>query len=258
MMPGAVGRRPLAAGLLVLALALTGCAASDSTGAAAPSAAPVPYPGVTTPAPPPPPAPAAAFPAYAVTAKPATLAVYSAPNGSVQRTLDNPVESGAPLTFLLEHQEGEWLNVFLPVRPNGSTGWVRLDQVVLAGVPYRLDVLRAEHQVKLYDQGKLTATYPIGVGTGNTPTPGGTFYLKELLAPTNPGGDYGPYAYGLSGFSTTLQTFNGGDAVIGLHGTNDPTSVGSDVSHGCIRLHNEDITALAKLLPLGTPVRILA
>ncbi|GAC1327034.1 MAG: L,D-transpeptidase family protein [Mycobacteriales bacterium] len=191
-------------------------------------------------------------------ARPASLAIYSAPGGSVARTLANPVESGAPLTFQLEHQEGEWLNVFLPVRPNGSTGWVRLDQVTVAGVPYRLDVLRSEHQLKLFNQDALTATYPIAIGTANTPTPGGTFYLKELIAPTNPAGDYGPYAYGLSGFSTTIETFNGGDAVIGLHGTNDPSSVGGDVSHGCIRLHNEDIVALAKLLPLGTPVRILS
>jgi lipoprotein-anchoring transpeptidase ErfK/SrfK len=45
--------------------------------------------------------------------------------------------------------------------------------------------------------------------------------------------------------------------VIGLHGTNEPDSIGRDVSHGCIRLRNRDITALAEKLPLGTPVRIL-
>ncbi|MBW3648616.1 MAG: L,D-transpeptidase, partial [Actinobacteria bacterium] len=70
--------------------------------------------------------------------------------------------------------------------------------------------------------------------------------------------EYGPYAYGLSGFSTTLDTFAGGEAVIGLHGTNDPASIGKDVSFGCIRLNNADIRELADLLPLGTPVRILA
>lgn len=104
----------------------------------------------------------------------------------------------------------------------------------------------------------MTHTFPAGIGTSDTPTPGGTFYLKELLAPTNPDGAYGPYAYGLSGFSTTLQSFAGGEAVIGLHGTNSPSSIGHDVSFGCIRMRNADITALARLLPLGTPVRILA
>ena len=55
-----------------------------------------------------------------------------------------------------------------------------------------------------------------------------------------------------------LKDFAGGDGVIGLHGTNDPSSVGKDVSHGCIRLRNQDILQLVKILPLGTPVRILA
>jgi lipoprotein-anchoring transpeptidase ErfK/SrfK len=46
--------------------------------------------------------------------------------------------------------------------------------------------------------------------------------------------------------------------VIGIHGTNEPQLVGTDVSHGCIRLRNEDISRLVGLLPLGTPVEITA
>ena len=198
------------------------------------------------------------FPAYAATAKVPDVAIYTAPAGTVSRTLANPLPSGAPLTFLLAHRSGTWLQVYLPTRPNGSTGWVRAGDVVLAGLPYRLDVLRHAHQLRLYRFGTLIHVYPIAVGKTDTPTPGGTFYLKELLRPTNGGGIYGPYAFGLSGFSNALSTFGGGEAVIGLHGTNDESTIGRDVSHGCIRLHNKDITALAHLLPLGTPVRILA
>lgn len=69
---------------------------------------------------------------------------------------------------------------------------------------------------------------------------------------------YGPYAYGLSGFSNVLTEFNGGDGVIGIHGTNDPSSIGRDVSHRCIRMSNTGITTLAAILPLGTPVEISA
>ena len=39
-----------------------------------------------------------------------------------------------------------------------------------------------------------------------------------------------------------LDNFNGGDAVIGIHGTDDPSSIGKDISHGCIRMNNADIT----------------
>lgn len=64
--------------------------------------------------------------------------------------------------------------------------------------------------------------------------------------------------YGLSGFSNVLTEFNGGDGVIGIHGTNDPSSIGRDVSHGCIRMSNTGITTLAATLPLGTPVEVSA
>ncbi|HEU0131264.1 MAG TPA: L,D-transpeptidase family protein [Mycobacteriales bacterium] len=198
------------------------------------------------------------FPAYAATATKPSVEVHAGAGGPVARTLANPQPSGAPLTFLLRGQPtGTWLQVFLPVRPNGSSGWVRATDVTVVGVPYRLDVLRAEHRLRLYDNGVLRKEFPVAIGTRSTPTPGGTFYLKELLIPTNAGGVYGPYAYGLSGFSNVLTTFGGGDGVIGIHGTNDESKIGSDVSHGCIRMRNADITYLAKLLPLGTPVRIL-
>jgi hypothetical protein len=183
--------------------------------------------------------------------------VYDAPGGAVTRRLANPLPSGAPLTFLVAGRRDGWLKVHLPVRPNGSTGWVRAAGVIVKGVSWRVDVHLGAHRLRLYESGRLRATYPIGVGTGATPTPGGTFYLKELLRPPDPDGAYGPYAYGLSGFSTTLDSFRGQDAVIGLHGTDEPDSIGRDVSHGCIRLRNRDITVLAEKLPLGTPVRIL-
>ena len=69
---------------------------------------------------------------------------------------------------------------------------------------------------------------------------------------------YGPYAYGLSSHSDALDTFAGGDAEIGIHGNNDASVLGNDVTHGCIRMDNDAITMLAKQLPLGTPVDIVA
>jgi lipoprotein-anchoring transpeptidase ErfK/SrfK len=41
-----------------------------------------------------------------------------------------------------------------------------------------------------------------------------------------------------------------------LHGTNNPASIGQSVSHGCIRLRNEDIQTLYEMVPVGTPVFI--
>jgi L,D-transpeptidase catalytic domain len=200
----------------------------------------------------------ARWPAYIVSPRHSSLTVRGTPNGPVTRTMKSRLVSGAPLKLLLVGRQPGWLRVELPVRPNGSTGWVRERDTWLAGVRYRLDVLRGEHELRLYSLNRLVRTYPVGIGKDETPTPGGLYYLIELLRPPDPGGPYGPYAFGLSGFSTVLHHFAGGNGVIGLHGTNDPSSIGADVSHGCIRMHNADIKRLAKLLPLGTPVRILA
>jgi lipoprotein-anchoring transpeptidase ErfK/SrfK len=192
-------------------------------------------------------------------AKPETVPVYAAAgDGEPASSLDNPNENGAPLVFLVKEQQGDWLNVYLPVRPNGSTGWIRAADVTVVSNPYRIDIALAAHRLVVYEGSEVVLDEPIGVGTADTPTPGGVYYVKELLQPSDPNGPYGPYAYGLSGFSNVLEEFNGGDGVIGIHGTNQPEAIGTDVSHGCIRMRNEAILELVPVLPLGTPVHISA
>jgi lipoprotein-anchoring transpeptidase ErfK/SrfK len=90
-----------------------------------------------------------------------------------------------------------------------------------------------------------------------TPTPSGRYYITELLRQPDPTGLYGPYAFGLSAHSTVLHEFAGRDGILGIHGTNYPRGIGTDVSHGCIRVSNAAITRLARILPLGTPVLIV-
>ncbi len=164
-----------------------------------------------------------------------------------------------PLTFLVLAQQDGWLQVALPVRPNGSTGWLKAADVTLSTTDLKVEVALAEHTLKLYKAGEVVLQAPVGVGAEDKPTPGGTYYIKELLQPPTPGGVYGAYAYGLSGYSPVLQSFAGGQGVIGIHGTNEPDTVGTDVSHGCIRMLDADITRLVQEfgLPLGTPVQIL-
>ncbi|WP_380163498.1 L,D-transpeptidase family protein [Jannaschia sp. R86511] len=193
---------------------------------------------------------------FVLTAVVDRVEVHESPGGPVQHELDNPRDTGAPLTFLLADDPGRgWYEVMVPVRPNGTTGFVRAQDVDIARVPYRLVMSTADNELTVYEGDEVLRTMPAASGTGDTPTPLGLFYLTELLEPTNAG--YGPYAYGLSGFSEVLDSFGGGPGQIGLHGTDDADSVGQAVSHGCIRLSDEDITYLAELLPLGTPVQIL-
>lgn len=184
----------------------------------------------------------------------ASVPVSAAPGGAATKTLENPQPSGAPLVFRVVDQQDDWVEVQLAQRPNGSTGWVPTSAVTLSEDPYAIVVTRAENTLDLYKDGKVVDSYPVATGTGGTPSPTGRFALTELLAPTN--GGYGPYAYGTTAFSDVLNSFGGGPGQIGLHGTDDSSSIGTAASHGCIRMHNDDITALAERLPLGTPFQV--
>ncbi len=198
---------------------------------------------------------------------PGALAIYTNPGDAApSQTMNNPYlinnnpKAPVPLTFLVKDfppaQACQWLNVYLPIRPDGSTGWVKASDVTTAPNPWKLEADLAEFTLKVFKDGQQVDTIKIGVAKSNTPTPGGIYYLTELIKTPNPNGDYGPYAYGLSGYSNTLTSFNGGPGQLGLHGTNEPQLIGTQVSHGCIRMNNADITRLAGELPLGTPIQI--
>jgi lipoprotein-anchoring transpeptidase ErfK/SrfK len=185
------------------------------------------------------------------------VAIYAGPGARSPRlSLANPQPSGAPLVFLVRQRRSGWLRVLLPIRPNGSTGWVRATDVSLRQHDFRIVVDLSGHRMSVFKGGQLIQHEPIAVGRSATPTPGGLYYIKEVIKTNDPDGPYGPYAFGLSGFSGVLHTFGKGDAVIGIHGTNAPWLLGRDVSHGCIRVSNQAITSLAKRLPLGVPVEI--
>jgi lipoprotein-anchoring transpeptidase ErfK/SrfK len=172
-------------------------------------------------------------------------------------TLKNPTASKVPLVFLVQEQGTDRVRVLLPLRPNGSQGWVKARDVKVLQHDYRIVVSVGQHTLTVYKGQSVVMKERAGLGTSTTPTPGGVFYTKELIKPPTPNGAYGPYAYGLSGYSQVLDEFLGGQGEIGIHGTNDPAGLGKNVSHGCIRISNEAITKLATMLPLGVPVQIV-
>ena len=199
--------------------------------------------------------------------KVASLAVYSAP-GAAQpsMTLPNPwvvdsryPDQTVPQVFLVESRRNDgWVQVLLPVRPNGTTGWVRATDVDLSNNPYRVTVELAAHRITVTQLSTTVYRGTVAVGAPETPTPTGKYYVRVLVKAIDPTTVYGPYAYGLSSHSDALDTFNGGDAEIGIHGNDDASVLGSNVTHGCVRMDNDAITMLTRQLPLGTPVDIVA
>jgi lipoprotein-anchoring transpeptidase ErfK/SrfK len=123
--------------------------------------------------------------------------------------------------------------------------------------PYRIEVALSAHQITVYDDSAVLYRGPVATGAATTPTPTGNYYLRVLLKNSNPTSVYGPFAFGLSAHSDALTTFSGSDAEIGLHGNNNASALGHNVSHGCIRMDNTAITRLSETLPLGTPVDIV-
>jgi L,D-transpeptidase ErfK/SrfK len=108
--------------------------------------------------------------------------------------------------------------------------------------PYRIQVSVNNRWLRLFKDGVQIKQYPIAVGRVLFETPIGEFIIINK-AP-NPGGPFGTMWMSLSKES------------YGIHGTNDPSSIGNAVSRGCIRMYNKDVEELAGLVPIGTPVLI--
>jgi hypothetical protein len=162
-----------------------------------------------------------------------------------------------PLVLSVTERREGMAQVQLPVRPNGALGWVREGEVELSSTDYSIEVDLGDHRLVLHDgSGRSLMEETVAVGSAENPTPTGMFYVFELLRTEEPGGAYGPFAFGLSGHSEGLSEFAGGDGRIGIHGTDRPDLLGGDVSHGCVRLGNDAVVRLAELVPLGTPVEI--
>ncbi len=148
-----------------------------------------------------------------------------------------------------------WYHVELPVRPNMLTAWVPAGRVGIAVVHTRIVIDVSARTVTLYRRGRPVLRTPAAVGKPGTPTPLGRYYVKERLIPSDPGGAYGPRALGISAFSPVLSNWAQGGP-IGIHGTNEPSSIGRAVSHGCVRVPNSVIVRLFHASLPGTPVLI--
>jgi hypothetical protein len=145
-----------------------------------------------------------------------------------------------------------WLRVRLPGKPNGSTGWVRESDVELRSLRDRILVDLSERILWRYHDGRLRQRFRVAIGSPDTRTTPGRFYVWALVSYDDPDGPYGTYALGLNGFSEVLTEWPGGGRMA-IHGTADEADLGRAVSHGCIRVLNSQLQQLYDV-PLGTPV----
>lgn len=169
----------------------------------------------------------------------------------------NPTPWGSPLVFVVIEDQGDWLRVQLPVRPNGTEGWVRASEVTRSTHRFRVEIDVSERRLWAWDDTTLLADTAVVVGKDRTRTPTGRFFVTDFEQRSR-GSAYGPWILPVNAYSQDLDQFAGGVPVIALHGTNRPDLLGTAASNGCVRMPDDVVQLLRDRLPLGTPVDIRA
>ena len=184
-----------------------------------------------------------------------TVDLLDEPGGTVVERVGHSTAFGSRTVFSVEDQKDEWVAVLSPHTDNGEPLWVRLDPKRLKSgrSVWDIEVDLSEFETRVYEEGKLVRSFPVSIGMPTAPTPTGRFAVTDTFR-----GDLNA-AYGCCAVATTARQVNlpsgwlGGDR-IAFHGTTGP--LGAEVSHGCIRAADADVSALVDMVLPGTPVEI--
>jgi lipoprotein-anchoring transpeptidase ErfK/SrfK len=168
-------------------------------------------------------------------------------------------EQTLPVLGQATYEGGHWLQVLLPIRPNGTKAWIPRDHVALEHTPYWIVIDKSTRNLRAYRWGELVRRTRVVIGAPRTPTPGGLTAIYEISRQRNPKEFLGSWVLSLTALSDVLQEFDGAPGRIGIHGRGgeslkDP--LGTARSHGCVRMPNWPVAWLARHVPQGTPVRI--
>jgi lipoprotein-anchoring transpeptidase ErfK/SrfK len=180
------------------------------------------------------------------------------PNGPTKGTLADHTSLGSPvwLWVISRSHAGRWLRVLLPWLPNDSTGWIRLGHRIMRTTRVVLDADLSQRRLRLMRRGRPIVAFRTAIGSPESPTPTGRFSVTDRISTGDPSSPFGWYAFGLSGHQPQLPPGWAGGNQLAIHGTNQPSSIGSAVSAGCLRVSARALWILRKYVLLGTPVVI--
>jgi len=246
-----------------LVVALVGARFTSSTAAAEPDGARLPAPSRPAFVIPQPEglAGAGATSRWTTVARPVTVREAANPAARAIASLSTRTPEDTTNVVLVEGSEVDdegrlWIAVRVPALPQNVTGWVPRNALgANSFVRTRLVVDVERLSATLLRDGRPIFEAEIGIGAPAYATPTGEFYVRSKLRSLSP--FYGPLAFGTSARSAVLTDWPAG-GFVGIHGTSRPELLPGRVSHGCIRLRNEDIVELDRLMPVGTPVTIVA
>jgi lipoprotein-anchoring transpeptidase ErfK/SrfK len=146
-----------------------------------------------------------------------------------------------------------WYKISVPMRPNGTMGWIPAPAVTLSPTVSEIRVHRFPRTIDLYWHGRHVWHGRVAIGAPGMPTPLGHYYVAARFVPYQDP-FLGVFAVETSGYSALTEWPGGG--WFGIHGTDEPWLLGKAVSHGCVRVANTTALQLRKYAPLGTPIII--
>jgi lipoprotein-anchoring transpeptidase ErfK/SrfK len=146
-----------------------------------------------------------------------------------------------------------WYRVSIPMRPNGTFGWIPAHTVSLSPTHSQIVVSVSHRTIDIYRFGKHKWHGKVAVGAPGRETPQGHYFVAARFVPYKDP-FLGVFAVETSAYSKLTEWPGGG--VVGIHGTNLPQLLGKAVSHGCVRVSNTTARHLKTLAPLGTPIWI--
>jgi len=166
---------------------------------------------------------------------------------------------GVPIVLRLDaiNASGTWGRVELPYVWPRRGGWIRIAGLVRDQTFLHVDVDLSEHRVRVYKRDDLLYSVPAAIGAASSPTPPGHYVVTDRV-PFPAGSALGSFAFGISGIQPHLPAGWSGGNQLAIHGTNEPWSIGTSASAGCVRVSQWALQRFEPLLRLGTPVVIHA
>lgn len=188
------------------------------------------------------------------------LVVRARPGGRVVARLGARTEFGSPMTLAVARTRGRWLGVVTTHLPNGRLGWVDSEEspVVRSRTRVSVSIDLSARRLVVRRGDRVVRKVTVAVGRPSTPTPKGRFAVTDKLPGARYSSSYGCCILALSAHQPNLPSgWQGGDR-IAVHGTNDPSSIGTAASAGCPRASDRDMRYLLRRVPLGAPVFVRA
>jgi lipoprotein-anchoring transpeptidase ErfK/SrfK len=166
---------------------------------------------------------------------------------------DYRIQEILAVTYRMGANHRPWYKISIPMRPNGTMGWIPASTVSLAPTVGEIRVHRNARTIDLYWHGKHVWHGMVAIGAPGMETPLGHYYVAARFVPYQDP-FLGVFAVETSGYSKLTEWPGGG--WFGIHGTSEPQLLGQAVSHGCIRVANITALKLRRYAPLGTPIII--